>query len=452
MKVEKNHVDDLNALVTLTIEKEDYIDSYNKKLKEYSKKAQLKGFRKGKIPVSVIKKMYGSSAFQESVSEVLSNKINEMITGDEFNIIGEPYLVDRENVPDLDHKNPEEYTYTFELGLEPEIDIDGIADTDSYQQYKVEISEGMIDEEVNSLLKRLGEQKSVDTQIIEGDIVYFHAVELAGSDIKVDGHESEFSVAVDRLSEQFKSKIISAQKGDKIEGDIYNLEDNMKPEDVVKYFLKVAEGVDPSTIGKDFKLEIVDVIRVEAAEMNQDTLDKCFGEGEVANEQEARDKIKDYLEGYFGEESNKLVNRSIMEELMERNTVPLPEGFLKKWINLDKEEEMTPDQFEGFKKELKWRIIKKKLVKQFEVEVVEEEIFNHFVQAIKSYSPYIDEGSLKKTVFSLMQNREQVNKAVETISSGKLFEEIRKVIKTEEKGLNKDEFNKIVKELNQKAA
>ncbi len=452
MKVEKNHLDDLNALVTLTIEKEDYLDGYNKKLKEYSKKAQLKGFRKGKIPVSVIKKMYGSSAFQESISEVLSTKINEMITGDEFNIIGEPYLVDRENVPDLDHKNPQEYTYTFELGLEPEIEIDGIADTDSYQQYKVEISEGMIDEEVQSLLKRLGEQKSVDTQIIEGDIVYFHAVELAGSDIKVDGHESEFSVAVDRLSEQFKSKIISAQKGDKIEGDIYNLEDNMKPEDVVKYFLKVAEGVDPSTIGKDFKLEIVDVLRVEAAEMNQDTLDKCFGEGEVANEQEARDKIKDYLEGYFGEESNKLVNRSIMEELMERNTVPLPEGFLKKWINLDKEEEMTPDQFEGFKKELKWRIIKKKLVKQFEVEVVEEEIFNHFVQAIKSYSPYIDEGSLKKTVFSLMQNREQVNKAVETISSGKLFEEIRKVIKTEEKGLNKDEFNKIVKELNQKAA
>ena len=452
MKVEKNHLDDLNALVTLTIEKEDYLDGYNKKLKEYSKKAQLKGFRKGKIPVSVIKKMYGSSAFQESISEVLSTKINEMITGDEFNIIGEPYLVDRENVPDLDHKNPQEYTYTFELGLEPEIEIDGIADTDSYQQYKVEISEGMIDEEVQSLLKRLGEQKSVDTQIIEGDIVYFHAVELAGTEIKSDGHESEFSVAVDRLGEQFKSNVISAKKGDKIKGDIYNLEENMKPEDVVKYLLKVEEGVDPSTIGKDFQLEIVDVIRVEAAEMNQETLDKCFGEGEVANEQEARDKIKDYLEGYFGEESNKLVNRSIMEELMERNTVPLPEGFLKKWINLDKEEEMTPDQFEGFKKELKWRIIKKKLVKQFEVEVVEEEIFNHFVQAIKSYSPYIDEGSLKKTVFSLMQNREHVNKALETISSGKLFEEIRKVIKTDEKGINKDEFNKIVKALNQKAA
>ena len=118
------------------------------------------------------------------------------------------------------------------------------------------------------------------------------------------------------------------------------------------------------------------------------------------------------------------------------------------WVN--EWSSITDEQFDSFKTELKWRIIKKKLVKQFEIEVKEDEIFQFFVNAVRNYSPYMDEASLKNTVFSLMQNREQLNSAVENISSGKLFDAIREVIQVEEKSIDKDGFYKIVETLNQK--
>ena len=137
MKVEKNQIDELNAELTLIIEKEDYLEDYNKQIKDYRQKAQLKGFRKGKTPISVIKKMYGNSLLQESVSKILNDKITDIITGDEYNIIGEPFLVDKDNLPQIDSTKLEDYTYKFELGLEPEFNVIGISDSDVYAKYKV---------------------------------------------------------------------------------------------------------------------------------------------------------------------------------------------------------------------------------------------------------------------------------------------------------------------------
>ena len=205
-------------------------------------------------------------------------------------------------------------------------------------------------------------------------------------------------------------------------------------------------------MGTKFRLEIKDIVRVELAKMDQDTFDKSFGADEVKSENEARAKIKEFLEEHFQKESNNLVNREIMETLMSVNSLILPEGFLKKWMGQNTEQEMTDEQFDSFKTELKWRIIKKKLVKQFEVEVKEEEIFSHFVNAIRSYSPYIDEESLKSTAFSLMNNREQVNKAVETLSSAKLFDKVREVVQTNPENVDKERFYEIVESLNQKAS
>jgi len=387
MKIEKNQIDELNAELTLIIEKDDYLADYKKELKSAAKKAQMKGFRKGKTPESVVKKMYGNSLFQESVSKVLTNKINEIITGDEFNIIGEPFLIDRDNLPVLDFKNPSDYTYKFELGLEPEFNVLGISETDVYTKYKVQVSEQMIDDEVKTLLKRLGEQKSVTGPVQDDDVVYFIGSELYNGKVLVDGHKTEFSCGADKINEQYLTELKSLSVGDHIHAD----------------------------------------------------------------EEEARAKIRGFLEDYFDKECDNLVDREIMETLMSVNSLVLPETFLKKWMSQSKEGEMTDEQFESFKKELSWRIIKKKLVKRFEVEVKEEEIFHHFTNAIRSYSPYIDEESLKNTAFSLMNNREQVNTAVETISSKKLFSKVRELVQTEENSIEKDAFTEIVKALNQKA-
>lgn len=449
MKVEKTVIDSLNAELKLTIEKEDYLADYKNKMKSYQQKAHMKGFRKGKTPLSMIQKMYGSSTIQESVSKILSDKINEIITGEEFNIIGEPLLLNEDKLPEIDYLDPGDYIYEFQLGLEPEFEVTGIDENSAYPKHVITIDENMINEEIENITKRMGTQESTDDVIAEEDLVYFDIKELEGDNIKEGGVESEVTVNVDKISDDYSKKVLGKKKGDSLDVDIYKLEKNVTGEYVNKHFLKLKEDEETVLPGNMFRAEIVDVVRVKPAAFDQDLFDKYFGKGEVKSEEEAKEKIKGYIDDYFSNEATNLLNRHVMQALMDKNEMELPDAFLRKWLT--KDSEITDEQFDTFKKELKWRIIKKKLVKRFEIEVKEDEIFNFFVNAVRNYSPYIDEASLKNTVFSLMQNREQLNSAIENISSGKLFDAIREIIKIEEQKIDKDGFYNIVKELNQKA-
>ncbi|MBT8189080.1 MAG: hypothetical protein KJO50_02430 [Bacteroidia bacterium] len=449
MKVEKTVIDDLNAELKLTIEKEDYLADYKNKMNSYQQKSHMKGFRKGKTPLSMIQKMYGSSTMQETVSKILSDKINEIITGDEFNIIGEPLLLNEDKLPVINYLDPGDYIYEFQLGLEPVFDVRGIDDESVYPKHNIEIDDTIINEEVENICKRMGVQESTDDAIIGEDLIYFDIKELEGDDLKEGGHESEAVVNIDKISEEYSKKILGKKKGDTLDVDIFQLEQNVTEEYVKKHFLKLEEDEETEGPGNMFRAEIADVVRVKPAAFDQDLFDKYFGKDEVKSEEEAREKIKGYIGDYFKNESVNLLNRQVMQALVDKNEMELPEGFLRKWLTRDSE--ITDEQFDTFKKELKWRIIKKKLVKRFEVEVKEDEIFNFFVNAVRNYSPYIDEASLKNTVYSLMQNREQLNSAIENISSGKLFDAIREVIKIEEQEIDKEGFYNIVKELNQKA-
>ncbi|NNE26854.1 MAG: hypothetical protein HKN09_08425, partial [Saprospiraceae bacterium] len=441
-------IDSLNAEVKLVIEKNDYLPDYNEKLKSYQQKAHMKGFRKGKTPMGMIKKMYGSQTMQESISKILSEKINEIITGDEFNIIGEPLLKNQESLPEIDHNDPQDYTYEFELGLEPEFDISGVAESDSYVKHVIDIDDKIIDEEVENITKRMGTQEATDQVIEAEDVIKFEAHELDGKLEKKDGHEAVFTVPFDKLNEKYQKALKGKKVGDSLTFDIFDLEQGVTEDYVKKHLLKLDDEASTDEINKEFKGDIAEVIRVKPAVFNQELFDKYFGPEVVKGEEEARTKIKEYIGEYFANESVNLLNREIMQALMDKNSFDLPDGFLRKWMTQEKD--INDEQFDAFKTELKWRIIKKKLVKQFEIEVKEDEIFQFFVNAVRNYSPYIDEASLKNTVFSLMQNREQLNSAVENISSGKLFDAIREVIKVDEKSIDKDGFYKIVESLNQK--
>ena len=452
MKIERKELGALTEELTLIIEKQDYLPEYEQQLKSYQQKAQLKGFRKGKTPMGLIKKMYGTATMQESVSKILGEKLNELITGDEINIIGEPLFLDNEDVPEIDHSSPEDYTYKFEVGLEPEFEVKGASENDSYIKRNMIISEDMIDEEMNVGLSRLGEQKETDDKIKEDDIIYVEVKEKENGEIKEDGHQSDFSLSWGSLTDAYQKKFKGLSKGDQLEVNIYDIEKDMERENAIKYFLKINTEEEGAEVPESeiYNAEITKVMRVENAEMNQDFFDKYFGKDQVSSEEEAREKIKTLLSDHFNNESINLLNREIMHGLVEANDFALPEEFLKKWIS--KEQEVTDEQFNSFVQELKWRTIKKKLSKSHDIKVEEKEILEHFVQMIRNYSPYIDEATLKNTVFSLMKNREQVNQAAEAVSSGKLFDVLRDIVKIEEKEVSKDDFMAKVKEINEVAS
>ena len=447
MKIDKNELGALHSELSITVEKEDYLEEYKNKLVSLQSKAHLKGFRKGKVPKSMVSKMYGASAMQEAVSKIISDKVNEIITGSEYNIIGEPLFLDEGNPPVIDHLNPEDYTYRFEIGTEPDTEIKGVDSSDTFTLYSIDVEDSIIDEEIESIRQKMGKQGSTDSPIIDGDVVYFQIKELSDGKVKEDGIESNFSIHIDSVTEDYKKKLLNAKKGDTLEIDVYNLEVGMTEENVHKYILKLTDEqiADVENIGKVYSSEISDVIRTTKAELNQELFDGYFGKDEVKSEEEAREKIKTYVSDFYNKEAKNYQSRAIMDKLMSDNDLELPTIFLKKWISQN--EEMTDDKFEGFLKELRWSLIKKKLVAQHDIKVEEKEIFDYFVNAVKSYSPYMDEDSLKNTVFSLMQNREQLNKGIDVISTGKLFDILQEEVTSKTESISKDDFYEKVKVL-----
>ena len=447
MKIDKNELGALHSELSITVEKEDYLEEYKNKLVSLQSKAHLKGFRKGKVPKSMVSKMYGASAMQEAVSKIISDKVNEIITGSEYNIIGEPLFLDEGNPPVIDHLNPEDYTYRFEIGTEPDTEIKGVDSSDTFTLYSIDVEDSIIDEEIESIRQKMGKQGSTDSPIIDGDVVYFQIKELSDGKVKEDGIESNFSIHIDSVTEDYKKKLLKAKKGDTLEIDVYNFEEGMTDENVHKYILKLTDKqiADVENIGKVYISEISDVIRTTKAELNQELFDGYFGKDEVKSEEEAREKIKTYVSDFYNKETKNYQSRAIMDKLMSDNDLELPTTFLKKWISQN--EEMTDDKFEGFLKELRWSLIKKKLVAQHDIKVEEKEIFDYFVNAVKSYSPYMDEASLKNTVFSLMQNREQLNKGIDVISTGKLFDILQEEVTSKTESISKDDFYEKVKVL-----
>ncbi len=450
MKVEKNDTGPLMADLTITIEKDDYLSEFKNKLKSLQSKSQLKGFRKGKAPDSIIRKMYGGHALQEIISQKLTDQINSIITDAEYNIIGEPMIKDQDTLPEIDHREPEDYVYQFKIGMEPPFEVVGLEET--YRRYEITITDDLVAEEKESIQRKMGSQDNTDKNIEAGDIIYLKVEEMEGGQAKEDGIASDFSVQYDDLSEAYKKVFGTKKKGDKLEVDVYALEEKLEKEAVNKYLLKLNpdSDLDTETISDTFAAEITNVVRLTPADFDQALFDQFFGKDSVKDATEAEDKIRDYMKEYFGREADNYLNREIMENLMAKNEFDLPEGFLREWI--DAESKMTDKDFAAYLKELKWALIKKKLVAKYEVNVEEKEIFDYFVNAIRNYSPYIDDTSLRNTVFSLMKNRQQLNRAVETISSGKLFDEVRKDIKTEEESIAKADFYDKVKAMQEKSA
>ena len=459
MNIEKQSVDNLNATITININKEDYQDKFKSELKKVAGKASMKGFRKGKTPQSVVKKMYGKSVLAEVVNETLQKALTSYLDEENLDILGQPIPSDDQDGDMVfDVNNLEDYTFKFDIGLTPEIDIQGVSESDTYEIYKIDVDDKIIDEEMENARKRLGEQEHPDGEVVANDILKVQAEELDGVAPKADGWASEFSVLVDSLTEEYNKEVLKLSKGDSFTFDIYKLEKEKGDDYVKKYLLnvpKVEEGEEEPVIGNMFTGKIVDIARLKIAEMNQDFFDKYFGKDEVKTEEEARAKIEEYIGNHYHNQALQVMYRNIMDKLVADTKVELPSDFLKKWLKMTNEkltdEEIEKD-FDGFLDNMKWTLIKGRLAKQFEIEVKPEDIREAMANKVRNYfGQYgMDESYVNEILGKMLQNQEEVNKTYEELQAGKLFTKIGETVKHKEKKIALEDFNEKVKAINEK--
>ena len=457
-KVVREDIDNLNTVLTVTLEKADYEPKFNSELSKHRKQAQMKGFRKGKTPVSILKKMYGKSVLVEVINEVLQKELSGYLAGEDLRILGQPLPSKDQEPLDFELKELHDYTFKFDLGLAPEFEVQGVGPDSTFEKIEVEATEEMIDEELEAARKRHGERQFVEEDIRENDMVKLLAKELDGEEIKEEGVESEFSVLVSAISnEEAKQQLLSGKKGDAFRFNLFELEEEKDEKYVRKYFLELSDD-DEREVGQHYEVTVEEVSRIVPAELNQEFFDKFFGEGEVASEEEARDKIREQIEKFYNGQSEALLFRDMQEKLMELNEMELPEGFLKRWMKSSNEkldDEAIEKEYGAFAKNLQWSLIRSKLIKRFGVEVRQEEVFETLKNQVRSYFGGVATGMehiVESTAGRLMEDKKQVEQAYEKILSDKIFDAVAAEVTVEVKKTSLEEFESIVAKAREESA
>lgn len=431
--VKEDH-DALNASLTINISKDDYLAEFNQELKKYRKHAALKGFRKGKTPMSVVRKMFGRAILGEVVNKALEKELTEYLYSGEIDMLGQPIPSDEQATIDFDLADMGDYEFKFDLGLAPSFELQGLDESTSFERLKVSPDEEKLQEELMNLRRRMGESKEVEDPVEEEDIITVHAVELVDGTPKEGGVENEFTLFVRNASANVQAELIGKEIGAELEVNIYELEENNAESHVRKYLLGLEED-DDREVSPTFSLTITKVSRFELAELNEEFFEKAFAEGDVSNEEEALAKIADDYNQYYANQVDALLFRDFQEHLMETHQLELPDEFLKRWLVLSSEQN-TPETVEagytGFAKNLQWTLIRQKLIERLDIKVEEEEVRAAFAEQVKGYfggqnPEWLNDEMISGMVDRMMGQQKEVEQKFEELATDKIHDQLKEI-------------------------
>lgn len=447
------NTDNLTSVITVSVPREDYEQKLNDKLKETRKVAQIKGFRKGKVPMSFIKKNYGQSMLADIINDFMQEQMVKTMeeSGDKY--LGQPIPTEDQKQYDFNTKDLEDFEFKFEVGLKPDFKVEGINKKKAFKYYATQIPTKTIDEEIENARKRAGERVLDEEKIVEGDMVKFDAKELDGDKVKEDGIQNEFSLLWDKIdNEDFKKELLTKKKGDTVSFNVFKVEKDAESSYVKKYMLGIGEE---DEAGEMYEATIIEVSRVVEAEMNEDFYKKTFGE-EVTTDAEAREFLEKEIGKSYNKTADALLFRDIQDRLMEVNgpNMPLPDEFMKRFL-ISQSEENTPEiiekGYEGFADNLRWTLVRGQLFDKYEIKVEQEDLNEHFANQIRQYmGGYADAAMIQQTVDRMMQDQKMVEDAANNIATDRLMEKVKGDLKLTEKKVTVDELNDVVKELNEK--
>lgn len=444
-KVVREDIDNLNTIVTVTLEKSDYEEQFDQELQKFRKQAAMKGFRKGKTPPGMVRKMYGKSVLADIINNQLSKELYGFISEEKMNVLGQPLPSKDQPYIDFDTKELQDFVFKFDIGLAPDFEVQALNADATFDRYQVEMNDETVEEELMNYRKRMGERKDVEGNIQEGDFVKFDA-KSTESDFTTD-----FGIFINEIDNQaFKDELFTKKVGDTIHTNIYNWF-NEPDEHYIRHHLLNLEHEDHDTqVGQEFDLSIQQVTRQETAALNQEFFDKAFGPGVVSSEEEAKDAIRKDAAQFYDKQADALLFRDFQEYLMDKNQLDLPEEFLKRWLKASNEKvapELIERDYPAFAKNLQWTLIRNKLAKQFEIQITEEEITEGFKDKVRAYfGGYGNEELINATAQRLLDDEKQFNEMYEDLLVDRLHEKIAEVVTINPKPTSREEFNTILQE------
>ena len=436
MNITRENIDELNAIVKVAIAKEDYSQKVDKILNDYKKNANIPGFRKGHVPMGMVKKQYGQAVLVDEVNKLLQDALNKYLTEEKLDVLGNPLPKEQANF----NWNQDDYTFEFELGLSPKFDVN--LDTKKpITYYNIVAGEEMINNQITHIQKQYG--KLVSKKVAEaGDVV------VGTFKNEEEGIESQTTLPLEKLKgKKNLDKFVGAKVGDVIELNTKGLfEDDHQLMEILKVEHDKAHGLDVNVT-----FEITEINKQELAELNQELFDKLFGNDDVKSVEDLKEKIKEDAAKQFKQQGDQQLLNDVTEALIENNKFDLPKEFLQKWIRTVGEKPLTEDEaeeeFVKSEQGLRFQLIEGKLIQENNLQVKFEDLKAFATDRIKEQMAQFgqtdpSEKDLDDIAARVLSNQDEVKRLSEQLMNEKLLGFYKENIKLKEKEVTYEDFVK----------
>lgn len=446
MNIVRKDLDQSNAILTLQIEKADYAEKVAKSLREYSKKANIPGFRPGKIPAGLVQKMYGKAMVAEEVNKMVSEELYKYINDNKINLLGEPLPNETEQQA-LDFNTQENFEIKFDIGLAPEFDVQ-LSTKDNIDFYNIAVSDEMIENQVKSYTSRYG--KYIQEEVVEAnDMLKGELLELADGKVNESGINVTDAVLTPSViaDEAIKAQFVGATKGTVI---IFNPSKAFENEAEISSLLKISKD-EVKNVDADFQFTIQGITRYHESEIDQEFFDKIYEPGTVSSEEEFRAKIKANIEENLISDSDYKFGVDAQKALLEKyNNLVFPDAFLKRWVlatNKNLTKETLEEDFPKMIEDLKWQLIKDKIVKKFEIKVENEDVEEYAKKITKAqFAQYgmvgMDDEMISNYAKEMLKKEETLKGIVDRVIDNKVYNTVKQVVTINTKDVTIEEFNK----------
>ena len=434
MKIEQNRIDDLNFELTLTVAAEDYADSRKKRLAEFRKKAEIKGFRKGMVPMSLVEKMYGQNALVDAVNDVISEGLNNYIHENNLRVLGEP-LPSEEHIQN-EWEAGKEFTFKFDLALNPEVSFE-LSKEDEVTYYTITVTEAAKKEMRDNLLRQYGSLENGEAAKEEDFII----VDFEQGDMKVEGTY----VALRNVAEAARKSFIGVKSGDVLDVNVNEaFENETDRASMLKVGKEELAAMDPM-----FKMTVQAVKTFVNAPMVEETFEKIFG---VKTEAEFEAKSEERIRAEYAQEADFRFSKDAKTFLLEKANVTVAEKFLKRWIYVINDGKFTMEDIEKdwdlFIVDYKWQMVRNFLMEKYGVKVEEADL----LASAKGFAAYqfamygmnnVPEEQLEAFAKNILSQEEQGRRILDQVENEKTFAAVREVVTLKKKKISVEKFREL---------
>jgi trigger factor len=445
LEITLNKKNTTEGLIKIKLSEGDYQPHVEEKVKDYARKAQIKGFRQGKVPNGVIRKMFGKSILVDEINHLLSHKLSDYIKENNLKILGDP-IPNQEKALTIDWESQKDFEFEYQIGMVEDFTYE-LSPKVKVKSYSIKVDDQVVEETVGDLKKRFGQVSYPETSEVTDNL--FGELRAKEGDIK---RENAF-LAIEKIEKKEQKKFVGLKKEDEVEFDITRI---FSDEKALGQLLGLPDD-EAKNVKGPYIFKITTISRTEPAVINQELFDRVFGKDVVKSEDEFINKIKDTIRENYTRETNHFLEHHIEDQFLDNTKINLPDEFLKSWLKASSKGEVTDavldKEFTGYVRGLKWDLIKNKIADENNIKVEAEEVKSKAKDLIlaqfggQAFAEQLQD-KLDAIADNYLSNENGQNfmRLYNQLKNEKLMAFIKEKITLEDKQVTVDEFKKIVGE------